>query len=86
MQREIEKMWRGHRLFCCANGTASHGISRRVWAEKKRMICEKFKLQVTAKHLSALTIMTIICSTVACVAYHVFYFIALRTCLIDCTR
>ena len=71
-----ERIWRGHKVLCCKNGSAVMAAEGKwIWVKERPPICGPELYKNVSKAASKATIVLIILGTIACVACH-FYYIA----------
>ena len=72
-----ERMWRGHKVLCCNNGSAVMAAEGEwIWVKERPPICGAGLYRNVSKAASKATIVIIILGTIACVACHLYYLAA----------
>ena len=72
-----ERMWRGHKVLCCNNGSAVTAAEGKwIWVKKRLPICGPELFKDVSKAASKATIVLVIIGTIACVACHLYYLAA----------
>ena len=72
-----EKIWRGHAILCCNNGsTIKKKFDQWIWVEQRPLICGLIERKDATKQLSVASLLAIFLGTITCVAFHIYHAMA----------